>query len=205
MNRRLIALLVAIGCAISFEAAADGKFCVVTNFGQSCMYNDAASCQDAARAQGGICSVNQEQPSRPPVRFDPGGSYNKGYSAGAEVGARLRAIEAERRRANFLPIPVTFVEKCRALTAFEDGIAENMYAPEDVGSVAFRAGTCFGYISGYINALKQNAGKFGVSCSPRDDAYAIARQIAAFKDESIVSSKLGLPALLLVSQSWHCE
>lgn len=208
MNRLFTALLISALFPISFEAAAQGKFCVVTNLGQSCIYQDIASCQSASRIQGGICSVNQtQQPAQPPVRFDPSGSYSDGYRSGAKDGRRLREAAAARQSdtINYSPPPTTFVEKCRALVAINDKTAGNIYGPANEGAVSWGAGTCFGYISGYINARKQSAERSGKSCSAPNDAWAVARQISAISDPNIVSSAVGLPALAAVAKSWQCE
>jgi hypothetical protein len=55
---------VALGL-VSAAAHAEGKFCVVTNYGQNCYYYDANQCRAAAYQQGGMCVLNPDQQVAP--------------------------------------------------------------------------------------------------------------------------------------------
>jgi hypothetical protein len=110
MNWRMAVFLL-VSFWMPLEAKAEGRFCVVNNFGQSnCMYNDIAACQQAANATGGICSPNQAQaPAQPRAMHDPWRASDEGFREGEEDARRLRAAREENfsqaARANNSPAP----------------------------------------------------------------------------------------------------
>lgn len=87
-------------------AAAEGRFCVVTNNMQNCWFYDANQCRQAAERQGGMCVLNQGQQQPQLQSPDIAGSMMKGMEAGRrariedeEHAARMRLLEAQAKAA----------------------------------------------------------------------------------------------------------
>ena len=109
MRACVIGLAVTLLLPVNVALAQGAPFCVVTAAGAECLYYDANSCRQAARAMGGMCAINRGVQDAPPGCTGTGcigealSHSSKGLVEGAqEYQMRELLIEQQRMRNELL-------------------------------------------------------------------------------------------------------